>query len=69
MDKVKLEHERATVELDRQEMALLQQALNEVCNGVHISDAEFTTRLGAGRAAARRLLDRIRLVRGEMRSA
>jgi hypothetical protein len=38
------------------ELALVANALNEVCNGVHISDPEFATRLGAQRDVARALL-------------
>jgi hypothetical protein len=48
-----------TLKLSQDELLLLNNALNEVCNGVHIDDAEFSTRLGASRNDARRLLERI----------
>jgi hypothetical protein len=39
-----------------EELALVANALNEVCNGVEIEDFEFFTRLGADREEARELL-------------
>ena len=48
-----------TVELTDRELVILNNALNEVCNGVHTDDAEFETRLGATREEARALLLRI----------
>jgi len=48
-----------TVELTDAELVILNNALTEVCNGVHIDDAEFETRLGATREEARALLLRI----------
>lgn len=59
MNTVKLGKGEATVRLDLNDLALLSNALNEVCNGVHISDAEFETRLGVTRSEARELLARI----------
>ena len=47
------------LDVSRSELILLNNALNEVCNGVHISDSEFSTRLGASRNQARRLLQDI----------
>jgi len=41
------------------ELVLLNNALNEVCNGVDFCDAEFQTRLGVPREQARILLARI----------
>jgi hypothetical protein len=51
----------ARVDLPRDELTLLNNALNEVCNGVHDldDDNEFATRLGASREDARRLLGEI----------
>jgi len=48
----------ANVELTRAELILVNNALNEVCNGVTdlSDDEEFTTRLGASRSEARALL-------------
>jgi len=46
----------AVMRLSRDEMVLLNNALNEVCNGVDIGDDEFQTRLGSSREHARVLL-------------
>jgi hypothetical protein len=53
---------RYELEATRSELELLNNALNEVCNGVAIEDAEFATRLGASRREARRLLDELSTV-------
>ena len=50
---------RFLLDASESEVLLINNALNEVCNGVHIDDAEFSTRLGASRDEARRLLDLI----------
>ena len=47
------------IELSREELGSIGNALNEVCNGVHIHDAEFQTRLGVTRNELRTLLDQI----------
>lgn len=49
----------ARVVLGEMELALLANALNEVCNGVDIEDFEFSTRLGVERSEARELLAEI----------
>ncbi len=36
--------------LDREEAIGVHNAINEVCNGIHIEDAEFQTRLGISRS-------------------
>ena len=41
------------------ELQLLNNALNEVCNGIDIADFEFQTRLGVTREEARSLLGQI----------
>jgi hypothetical protein len=41
------------------ELVWLNNALNEVCNGVDIADSEFSTRLGGSRQELRVLLARI----------
>ena len=53
------ELEVLTVRLSVAELSLINNALNEVANGVEIEEPEFGTRLGASRAEARQLLDRI----------
>jgi hypothetical protein len=46
----------ARVVIGEDDLALLNNALNEVCNGVDIDEGEFATRLGADREDARALL-------------
>ena len=50
---------RFILELTVDELRIVNNALNEVCNGVDFSDAEFATRLGASREEARALLQRV----------
>ena len=47
-----------TVSVD--ELAVLNNAINEVCHGIHMDDAEFEIRMGVSRHEARALLDQIR---------
>ncbi|WP_426012515.1 hypothetical protein [Caulobacter sp. DWR2-3-1b2] len=47
----------ADVRFSSDELALISNALNEVCNGIDIDDAEFATRLGGQRQEVRQLLD------------
>ena len=49
----------ADVRSSNDELVLISNALNEVCNGIEIDDAEFATRLGAQREEARRLLENL----------
>ena len=39
-----------TLSLSQDELRSIANAVNEVCNGVHIADSEFATRLGIDRA-------------------
>jgi hypothetical protein len=48
-----------TVTLTREELLLVNNALNEICNGLHLEDVEFSTRLGASQTKALSLLQRI----------
>ncbi|HEY8695181.1 MAG TPA: hypothetical protein VIR57_20825 [Chloroflexota bacterium] len=58
MTRVKVAPPTATVELSQQELVIIVNALNEVCNGFEIT--EFSTRIGADRQAAERLLAAVR---------
>jgi len=49
----------AVLDLSEMELVLINNALNEVCNGVHIDDFEFSTRLGGSREEVRGLLGRV----------
>lgn len=46
-------------ELGIDEAYMIHSALNEVCNGVHIEDPEFQTRLGYYRGQLKELLSQI----------
>ncbi len=48
-----------TISMTQAELALINNALNEVTNGLHIEDWEFETRLGASREEARSLLSEV----------
>jgi hypothetical protein len=48
-----------TVTLTPDEVVILNNALNEVCNGVDIDDDEFQNRLGHSRANVRKLLQEV----------
>jgi hypothetical protein len=54
------DRESIAVVLTPAELVLLNNALNEVCNGVHIDDEDFATRLGGTRDEVRAILDRVR---------
>ena len=56
MQRLDANAEGVHVILSKDELRLLNNALNEVCNGVDIEEAEFVTRLGVERSEARRLL-------------
>ncbi|HZZ79417.1 MAG TPA: hypothetical protein VFE62_12915 [Gemmataceae bacterium] len=43
----------------REELVIINNALNEICNGVAMSDDEFQTRVGYAREAARRVLAKV----------
>lgn len=47
-----------TVELTIDELGIINNALNEVCNGIHL-EGEFDTRISCTAEAARELLTKI----------
>lgn len=59
MNAIKATGQGVRLDLELDELALLVAALNEIANGVHISDAEFETRLGFTREEARECLKRL----------
>lgn len=62
--------DRITAEFTAEELRVLLQALNEVCNGDPIPDWEFQMRIGVTRAKARALLEEaLRLDRGSEQSS
>jgi hypothetical protein len=56
MKRVAVDTEGVTIRLSRSELGVVNNALNEVANGVDISDSEFQTRLGESRSDVRQLL-------------
>lgn len=59
METIAVDSQAVTLRIDRSELLLLNNALNEVSNGVDIPEWEFPVRLGEPRAIALRLLDEI----------
>jgi len=59
MERVGIGAEGVTIRLSRSELSMVNNALNEVANGVDISDAEFQTRLGESRSDVRQLLTEV----------
>jgi hypothetical protein len=53
--------DRALLSMTAEELGTLSNALNEVCNGVHIDDRDFQTRVGVDRDVALEMLRRIGL--------
>jgi hypothetical protein len=51
--------QRYLVSLTPEELTGISNALNEVCNGVHIADAEFQNRLGHTRSELASALQRL----------
>lgn len=56
---LEIESGQADVRLTNDELHMLNNALNEICHGVHIDDWEFQTRLGFGRSELKALLSEI----------
>ncbi len=48
------------IAVTREELRLINNALNEVCNGIAIEEWEFATRLGVGLDEARAVLEHVR---------
>jgi hypothetical protein len=58
MKVISSEHRSAVVQLTIDEIGILNNALNEVCNGIHL-EGEFDTRMGCSVEEARSLLSQI----------
>jgi hypothetical protein len=56
MNLVRATAERLLISISREDLVGANNALNEVCNGIDIEDAEFQTRLGQTRIALRKTL-------------
>lgn len=46
----------------REDLRVIHQALNEVCNGIHFSEGEFDTRLGTTKQNARQIMRHIEML-------
>ena len=51
--------DRLLLSIDRDELSGISNAINEVCNGIHIDDQEFRTRLGVPRHYLREVLEKL----------
>jgi hypothetical protein len=58
------DREKIVLEVSRADLTLINNALNEVSNGIHIDEDEFQTRLGRSVEDARGLLRRINALLG-----
>jgi hypothetical protein len=67
MEQIAADTEGATIRLSKSELSVVNNALNEVANGVDISDVEFQTRLGQSRSDVRQLLTEVGDVYGALR--
>ena len=56
---LKVDDEGADLRVNGDELLMLNNALNEICNGVHIHEEAFQTRLGFERNELRSLLAQI----------
>jgi hypothetical protein len=59
MERVAIDADGVTIRLSEPELRMVKNALNEVANGMDISDAEFHTRLGESRSDVRQLLTEV----------
>jgi hypothetical protein len=59
MNLIRKTTQRYLVSLTQEELTGISNALNEVCNGVHIADAEFQTRLGHTRSELASIMQRL----------
>ena len=67
MTLTKLDHARASISLSRDELLAINNALNEVCNGL---DAwEFSTRMGVSQQEAAELLAKMGALLSQMEDA
>ena len=53
------EKQTCEMSLNREEIRIIHQALNEVCHGVNFCDSEFSTRMGTDRQTAVALMKQL----------
>jgi hypothetical protein len=66
VEELLIDGDSATIRLSKVELGLVNNALNEVANGVDIAEFEFKTRLGESREDVRQLLREVGVVYREM---
>ncbi len=59
MESLKVERGETIVSLTKDELTMLNNALNEIANGISIKDADLQTRVGFTREEIRELLARV----------
>lgn len=69
MNEDKVLQNKVSVVLTLEEIRVAHQALNEVCNGIHFEDSEFSTRIGTERENALKLMDKLKEMYLEGRKA
>jgi len=67
MDFTVTKNDQANVEFSLNDVRVITQALNEVCNGLDLFD--FETRMGADRNCVSRLLSEFTYLRNEMKKS
>ncbi|HEX8399274.1 MAG TPA: hypothetical protein VF644_17700 [Pyrinomonadaceae bacterium] len=50
------------ISLTKEEIRIIHQTLNEVCNGIHFEESEFETRIGTDRDSARKMMSKLETV-------
>lgn len=63
MDAIKINKDKITLELSKDELGVLSNALNEVCNGIEVW--EFDTRIGMSIEKARNILESLTSIYNE----
>ncbi|MGW4474979.1 hypothetical protein [Nonomuraea sp. NPDC004354] len=57
MDIIQTSADVITVSLEPDDVLAISNALNEICNGVHLDDWDFQTRIGVEREQVQAVLD------------
>ncbi|WP_204056854.1 hypothetical protein [Microbispora corallina] len=59
MEIIRATSDAITVSLEPDDAVAINNALNEICNGVHLDEWDFQTRMGVDREQARKVLHAI----------
>ncbi len=51
--------------ISKEEIRIIHQSLNEICNGLHFEDSEFETRVGATKSECRKLMLKLESIYNE----